>query len=204
MVEKNTIISIIRGIDPNHIVAITEGLIESGITWIEVSLSDEEKGLECIKKISQTFSNEIHLGVGTVISPAQVDAAIEAGAQYIITPGWDRKLVEYIISKNIKVFPGVFSPGEIMQAVSLGIETVKLFPVNSLDTNYLKNIKGPFPNTKFIAVGGVNKENIIEYKQAEYSYFAIGSELVPRCAIKDNVKTIKQNAETFHRLMEER
>lgn len=198
--EKGTIISIIRGVDPDNILAITEALIESGINWMEVSLSDEEKGLECIRRISKMFSDKINLGVGTVITPRQVDASIEAGAQYIITPGWDRELVKYVMSKNINIFPGVFSPGEIMQAVSLGIATVKLFPANSLDNNYIKNIKGPFPKTKFMAVGGVNKKNIPEFKNAGYDYFAIGSELVPRGATKADISTIKLNAEAFHRI----
>src|SRR5699024_10820803 len=115
----------IRDVEPDIILDITEVLFQSGIDWMEVSLSNEEKGLKCIKKISENYSNEVHLGVGTVITQQQVDSSIEAGAQYIITPGWDRELINYALSKNINVFPGVYSPGEIMQATSLGIDIMK-------------------------------------------------------------------------------
>ncbi|MGV3466566.1 MAG: bifunctional 4-hydroxy-2-oxoglutarate aldolase/2-dehydro-3-deoxy-phosphogluconate aldolase [Heyndrickxia sp.] len=199
--NKDTIIAIIRGVDPSEIVEITQGLLDAGIDWLEVSLSDEEKGLECIRRISQTFSDQIHLGVGTVITPEQVDASLDAGAKYIITPGWDRELAKYVLSKNVDIFPGVFSPGEIMQAASLGIDTVKLFPVVNLGTGFIKNIKGPFPRMNWMAVGGVNKQNILELREAGCSSFAIGSELVPRGATKDSVETIKQNAVSFQKLL---
>lgn len=199
--RKGNIISIIRDVEPDIILDITEVLFQSGIDWMEVSLSNEEKGLKCIKKISENYSNEVHLGVGTVITQQQVDSSIEAGAQYIITPGWDRELINYALSKNINVFPGVYSPGEIMQATSLGIDIMKLFPVNSLDPAYLKNLKGPFPKAEFMAVGGVNEKNIPELKKIGFLYFGIGSELVPRGATKDDLNTIKKSAEALYQTM---
>ncbi|WP_284140807.1 MULTISPECIES: bifunctional 4-hydroxy-2-oxoglutarate aldolase/2-dehydro-3-deoxy-phosphogluconate aldolase [unclassified Virgibacillus] len=199
--KKNELIAIIRGVDPDNIVNITRALIESDITWVEVSLSEEEKGLECIRRIRKEFKGEIHLGVGTVISERQVDAALVAGATYIITPGWDRKLTKYVLSKNVVVFPGVFSPGEIMQAASLGIDTVKVFPAIDLGIGFIKNIQGPFPDMKFMAVGGVTKENIIDFKKAGYSAFAIGSDLVPREATESDLQKIKENANTFKHLI---
>lgn len=195
--EENTVISIIRGVNSTDILDITECLLESGISWLEVSLSDEKKGLDCIKKINEKYGDQIHLGVGTVINEEQVDKAIEAGAQYIITPGWDKELVSYMLSKDITVFPGVYSPGEIMQATSLGIKTVKVFPAINLGMDYIKNIKGPFPDTKFMAVGGVNKDNIKDFKKAGFSYFAIGSNLVPQGATKKDLKSIKKSANEY-------
>lgn len=200
--EKNTIISIIRGVNPDHIIEIMKGLLENGISWAEVSLSEEQKGLECIRRISKSFSNQVSLGVGTVVNKRQVDAAIDAGAKYIITPGWDRNLVEYVISKDVEIFPGVFSPGEVMQAKSLGIKTVKVFPVNSLPMDYVKNLKGPFPSINYMAVGGVTKNNIISLKKAGYSSFAIGSELVPRGATKENIERIIEDTREFKKLID--
>lgn len=201
--KDNTIIAIIRGIEPDNIINITQGLIDAGITWLEVSLSDEENGLECIRRINQEFSDRVSLGAGTIVTDRQVDSSVAAGAKYVITPGWDRELANYVLSKKIAIFPGVFSPGEIMQASSLGIETVKLFPVVNLGSSYIKNLQGPFPNMKYMAVGGVNQENIKELRQAGCSYFAIGSDLVPRGATKLEVEKIKENAETFNQLLSE-
>ncbi|MEQ6378519.1 bifunctional 4-hydroxy-2-oxoglutarate aldolase/2-dehydro-3-deoxy-phosphogluconate aldolase [Bacillaceae bacterium S4-13-56] len=199
--KQNTIIAIIRGVHPKDIRDITQCLLENGIDSIEVSLSDEEIGLECIRVIFKEFGDRIHLGVGTVINQSQVDKAINAGARYIITPGWDCELAKYVLANNIEMFPGVFSPGDIMQATSLGIETVKLFPAINLGPSYIKNVKAPFPRTHFMAVGGISKDNIKEYQRAGCSYFAIGSDLVPSGATKEDLQIIKQSAEVYNQLL---
>lgn len=196
-VEKGTIVAIIRGVEPSEVVDIQEALIEGGVKWVEVSLSEEEKGLECIKRLNERFGQDIHLGVGTVTSIEQAKKAIEAGAKYIITPGWDRELVKEILKMNIEVFPGVFTPGEVMQALGLGIEVLKLFPADNLGTSYIKNLKGPFPNVHIMAVGGVSLDNILEYERAGCSSFGIGSDLVPRGATKENKEEIKNRAQQY-------
>jgi|SRR5690625_2627481 len=200
--EENTLISIIRGVDPDDILAITECLLENGVSWLEISLSDEKKGLACIQKINDKYGDHVNLGVGTVIKKEQVDKALEAGARYIITPGWDRALAEYVLSKNITIFPGVYSPGEIMQAASLGIQTVKVFPAIILGLDYIKNIRGPFPHTEFMAVGGVNQDNIKDFKEAGYTYFAIGSNLVPQGATKSDLEIIGGNASDYVHILD--
>ena len=196
---ESNLIAIIRGVHPNDVVDIVTALEESGINSVEVSLSDEEKGLECIRQISKHFGERIRLGVGTVITERQVDLSVEAGAKYIITPGWDRELAKYVLFKNLILYPGVFTAGEIAQATALGIDVVKLFPADTLGTKYIKSLRGPFPKVKIMAVGGVSLENITEYKEAGCSYFAIGSELIPRGATKEHTEKIKENAVLFQK-----
>jgi 2-dehydro-3-deoxyphosphogluconate aldolase / (4S)-4-hydroxy-2-oxoglutarate aldolase len=193
-IKKGTIVAIIRGVEPSQVIDIQEALIEGGIDWVEVSLSEEENGLECIKLLSARFGNEIHLGVGTVTTIEQAKKAIEAGAQYIITPGWDKELIKEIKGLNVEIFPGVLTPGEIMQALNLGIKVVKLFPANNLGPSYIKNLKGPFPNIDVMGVGGISLENIQEYYNAGCTSFGIGSDLVPRGATKADKERIKDTA----------
>jgi 2-dehydro-3-deoxyphosphogluconate aldolase / (4S)-4-hydroxy-2-oxoglutarate aldolase len=193
-IKKGTIVAIIRGVEPSQVTHIQEALIEGGIDWVEVSLSEEEKGLECIKLLSDRFGNEIHLGVGTVTTIEQAKKAIEAGAQYIITPGWDKELMKEIQDLNVEIFPGVLTPGEIMQALNLGIKVVKLFPANNLGPSYIKNLKGPFPNIDVMGVGGISLDNIQEYYNAGCTSFGIGSDLVPRGATKADKERIKDTA----------
>ncbi|HLR69351.1 MAG TPA: bifunctional 4-hydroxy-2-oxoglutarate aldolase/2-dehydro-3-deoxy-phosphogluconate aldolase [Virgibacillus sp.] len=197
------LMAIIRGVEPEHIIDVTQALLEGGVNWLEVSLSDEEKGLKCIQNIKQTFGDQVNLGAGTVINEKQVDASLAAGASFIITPGWDKELAKYILLKEVSIFPGVFSPGEIMQAASLGIKTVKLFPVVNTGTGFIKNIKGPFPDMDFMAVGGVNKKNIHDLVNAGCTYFAIGSDLVPRGATKQDKERIKESADIYRNLLKE-
>ncbi len=195
--EKGTIVAIIRGVDPTEVIDIQEALLEGGINWVEVSLSEEEKGLECIKILNENFGNKIHLGVGTVTSIAQAKKAIDAGARYIITPGWDNELAKEIKELNVEILPGVFTPGEIMQALNLGINVVKLFPASNLGTDYIKNLKGPFPNINIMAVGGVSLDNIRDYYKSGCTSFGIGSDLVPRGATKKDRENIKRNAQKY-------
>lgn len=195
--EKGTIVAIIRGVDPTEVIDIQEALLEGGINWVEVSLSEEEKGLECIKILNENFGNKIHLGVGTVTSIAQAKKAIDAGARYIITPGWDKELAKEIKKLNVEILPGVFTPGEIMQALNLGINVVKLFPASNLGTDYIKNLKGPFPNINIMAVGGVSLDNIRDYYKSGCTSFGIGSDLVPRGATKKDRENIKRNAQKY-------
>lgn len=196
-IEKGTIVAIIRGVEPTEVVDIQEALLEGGINWVEVSLSEEEKGLECIEILNETFGNRIHLGVGTVTSITQAKKAIDAGARYIITPGWDKDLIEEIQTLKIEILPGVFSPGEIMQAQTLGIKVVKLFPASNFGTDYIKNLRGPFPNLNIMAVGGVSLGNIRDYYKAGCTSFGIGSDLVPRGATKEDREKIKNNAQKY-------
>ena len=202
-IKVGTIIAIIRGIHPDDVCAITEVLVENGITWLEVSLSEEENGIRCIEEISAHFGNKVHLGAGTVMDRSQVDRVMKAGAEYVITPGWDRDLVRYTQMKNVEIFPGVFSPGEIMQAIQEGVEVVKLFPVNDLGVSYVKNLRGPYPELKIMGVGGVDLQNIRDYAKAGCSFFAIGSDLVPRGASTKDLSKIKEKAKQYVELMKE-
>ncbi|MCM3800177.1 bifunctional 4-hydroxy-2-oxoglutarate aldolase/2-dehydro-3-deoxy-phosphogluconate aldolase [Caldibacillus thermoamylovorans] len=196
-IENGTIVAIIRGISPSEVIDIQEALLEGGVKWVEVSLSDEEKGLECIQRLNQRFGEEIHLGVGTVTTLEQAKKAIAIGAKYIITPGWNKELAKEITKLNINILPGVFTPGEIMEALEFNIEIVKLFPANNIGPSYIKNLHGPFPNLKIMAVGGISLDNMREYYKAGCTLFGIGSELVPRGATRADKTQITNNAKKF-------
>lgn len=203
--KRNEVIAIIRGVKPSVAPLIARTLFEEGIKWIEVSLSNEEQGLSCIREISKTLDiNEIKLGVGTVINAKQVDKALEAGAKYIITPGWDRELVRYIINKDVMVIPGVFSPSDVMQAKSEGITLCKLFPASVLGFDYIKSLIGPFPDIKLISVGGVNKRNIQDYLKNGFFAAGIGSDLVPRGAGEEDLERIRDNSREYKKLLSKR
>lgn len=194
---KGEIVAILRNIKPESVCEIANVLHEEGIKSLEVSLSDAENGLKCLRSLIEKYGDSILIGVGTVVTREHVDAVVELGVKYIITPGWDRELVRYIKSKNMDVIPGVFTPGDIMQAISEGIDIVKLFPADALGISYIKSLRGPFPNVKLMAVGGVSKNNMLDFYHGGYSYFGIGSELVPRNSGHDNIDAIRQNAREF-------
>ncbi len=107
---------------------------------------------------------DMSIGAGTVINAEQCNAALEAGAQFIVSPGLSVAVAKICNEKNIPYYPGCVTPTEIMQALELGITTVKFFPANIYGgLKALKALSAPFPQVKFIPTGGVDRSNIDEF-----------------------------------------
>jgi 2-dehydro-3-deoxyphosphogluconate aldolase / (4S)-4-hydroxy-2-oxoglutarate aldolase len=106
----------------------------------------------------------VQLGAGTVVSVAQAKTAISAGAKFVVSPGLSRQVVEYCMKRGVMVFPGVVTPGEIMAAMELGLDTLKFFPAEQAGgARYLKALCGPFPGIRFIPTGGIDASNLRSY-----------------------------------------
>ena len=107
---------------------------------------------------------DMSIGAGTVINAEQCEAALKAGAQFIVSPGLSIDVAKICIKNNIPYYPGCVTPTEIMQALDLGITTVKFFPANVYGgLKALKALSAPFPQVKFIPTGGVDRSNIDEF-----------------------------------------
>ena len=107
---------------------------------------------------------EMSIGAGTVINGEQCEAALQAGAQFIVSPGLSVAVAKICKEKNVPYYPGCVTPTEIMQALELGITTVKFFPANVYGgLKALKALSAPFPQVKFIPTGGVDRSNIEEF-----------------------------------------
>ncbi len=107
---------------------------------------------------------DMSIGAGTVINAEQCEAALKAGAQFIVSPGLSVAVAKICNERNIPYYPGCVTPTEIMQALELGITTVKFFPANIYGgLKALKALSAPFPQVKFIPTGGVDRNNIDEF-----------------------------------------
>ena len=107
---------------------------------------------------------EMNIGAGTVINAQQCEQAIEAGAKFVVSPGLSVDAAKVCKEKNIPYYPGCVTPTEIMQALELGITTVKFFPANVYGgLSALKALSAPFPQVKFIPTGGIDRSNIDEF-----------------------------------------
>ncbi len=198
---EGQIIAIIRGVAEEQVAFVVEALLQSGIDHAEVSLSNVDEGLACIKKLNAAFGRNLGLGVGTVTTPELMDRAVQAGAGYIITPAWDDGLARKALNDKLPIFPGVFSPAEVMAALNLGITQLKLFPAAALGARYLKDLRGPFPKAEFIGVGGVNCANLADFWKAGCTRFAVGSDLVPAGSGKDNAAAIAAKAAEYMQII---
>ncbi len=133
---------------------------------------------------------DMKIGAGTVINGEQAHKAIDAGASFIVSPGLSAEVAEICKAANIPYFPGCATPTEIMQAISLGITTVKFFPANVYGgLSAIKALSGPFPQVNFLPTGGVDLSNIREFLAFE-KIVAVGGSFMMKGDIKENCKKL--------------
>ena len=164
---------------------LAKALIDGGLPAAEVTLRTDA-GLPAIKLISEKYKDML-VGAGTVLKIDQVDAAIENGAKFIVSPGFDEKIVKYCVDKNIPVFPGVSNASELAKAASLGLEVVKFFPAEDLGGMKMINALGSaYTNIKFMPTGGINSENLTQYLKSPRVLACGGSFMVKKDLIKNH------------------
>ncbi|MBO4429589.1 MAG: bifunctional 4-hydroxy-2-oxoglutarate aldolase/2-dehydro-3-deoxy-phosphogluconate aldolase [Clostridia bacterium] len=148
--------------DENDAVPLANALKKGGVGVIEVMFRTSAAA-KAIKLIKENCPDVI-VGAGTVLTAAQVDEAISAGAEFIVSPGFNPETVKYCISKNIPIVPGCATCGEMEQAMALGIKTVKFFPAEAMGgVKYLKAVSAPYKDLRFIPTGGIDMSNVASY-----------------------------------------
>ncbi len=134
---------------------------------------------DSIRNISQNCPDTI-VGAGTVVTPQQCRTAIAAGAKFIVTPGYDQKIVDICLEQNIAVLPGCPTTSDLMLAVQSGLEVVKFFPAQQLGgLSFLKSIAPVFPSLRFMPTGGISMDNLEEYLRAPMVFACGGSYISP-------------------------
>ena len=171
------IVAILRGLEYEDNFKVMETLIEAGITNFEVTLNTKG-ALTIIEEASMKYEKVAYVGAGTVKSKTDALQAIEAGAQFLISPNLSEECIEAALQKKVLIAPGVFSPTEIVKACELGCEIVKLFPAVALGAEYIKQLRGPLQDVKIMAVGGMDLSNMEAYIKAGVNAFGLGSCLV--------------------------
>jgi 2-dehydro-3-deoxyphosphogluconate aldolase / (4S)-4-hydroxy-2-oxoglutarate aldolase len=137
-------------------------LLRGGLPVAEVTFRTAAAGRAI--EVIRASAPDMLVGAGTVASPAQVDEAISAGAAFVVTPGFNRRVVEACLEKRIPVIPGVNAPGFIEMALEYGLETLKFFPAGpSGGVAFLKSLAGPYPHVRFMPTGGVTLANLPDY-----------------------------------------
>lgn len=182
-VEEKKVIAIIRGVDPDKSLQVAKALYAGGIRMIEVTFDQKDEAkqagtAESIRRIAEYFGGEVLVGAGTVTSVKLVEMAAQAGAQYIISPDSCQEVIEKTRELGLVSMPGALTPTDILNAHRWGADFVKLFPIGTLGTAYIKAIKAPINHIKLLAVGGVNPDNITEYLDAGCCGAGIGGNLV--------------------------
>lgn len=156
------IVPVVKITDRNQILPLAQSLAKAGIDCMEITFRSDF-ALEAIEMISNQMPDML-VGAGTVINCQQAKAAIEAGAKFLVSPGYDDELVAFALEQEVVILPGVTSASEIQKALKAGLNVLKFFPAES-NGGYkrLKDFAGPFADVKFVPTGGINLNNMLDY-----------------------------------------
>lgn len=158
-------------------VPLAQSLINGGLPCAEVTFRTEA-AQQSIAEISKNFP-QMFVGAGTVLTTEQVDRAVDAGAKFIVSPGFNPKVVEYCIKKGYPVTPGIMTPTELEMALEFGLDVVKFFPAeNAGGLKMIKAMAAPYTKMKFMPTGGINPQNVREYLQCDKILACGGSWMV--------------------------
>lgn len=184
IVERG-LVAIVRGAHtPDELVSVAGALWRGGIHIVEITL-DSAHARDGIRRVGDTFGEDMLLGAGTVRSPADVDRALEAGAEFLVSPALLPEVVAAAHDRSCLILPGVLTPSEIERAASAGCRLLKLFPAGSLGASYLRALRGPLSDISFMPTGGIGSDDLTDFVAAGAAAFGIGSALVRDVAIDD-------------------
>lgn len=163
--------------DPNDAVPLARALVEGGIPIAEVTFRTAAGG-ESIKRMAKEVP-EIIVGSGTVHTVNQAKETVDNGGKFVITPGFNAKVVEWCVNNNVPVCPGTVVPSDIEEAMNYGLKVVKFFPAEAYGgVNTIKNLAAPFSGIKFVPTGGVGLHNLRDYLDLP-NVAAVGGSFVP-------------------------
>jgi 2-dehydro-3-deoxyphosphogluconate aldolase/(4S)-4-hydroxy-2-oxoglutarate aldolase len=173
------LIAVIRASRPDEAVRVAGALLAGGIPAVELTFSTPGAA-EALAEVRQRYGDEVLIGAGTIREPGQVDAAVHAGAAFLVTAHLRADLLAAMLQTGLPVAPGVFTPSEVAQALDAGAQAVKLFPASTGGPRHLRALMGPFPGLRVIPTGGIGIDDLGTWFAAGALAVGIGSELAPR------------------------
>jgi 2-dehydro-3-deoxyphosphogluconate aldolase/(4S)-4-hydroxy-2-oxoglutarate aldolase len=175
-IETERLVAILRTAEVAAALRAVDVLAAEGVTVIEFSLSGAAS-LDALRLARERHGDALTLGTGTVLTPAQVEQSLAAGAEFLIAPNVDQRVCAEAAQAGVLHIPGAFSPTEVALAMSLGAPVVKLFPAARLGPAYVRDLRGPYPDARLLATGGVTAENAGEFLAAGCVAVAAGGAL---------------------------
>ena len=168
--------------DVKDAVATAKALLAGGVDVMEITFRTAAAA-DSIKAVAENCPDML-VGAGTVITLEQCKQAVECGAKFIVSPGFDEEVVRWCVERSVPITPGCVTPSEIMAAMKLGLTVVKFFPAGVYGgLSAMKALSGPFCGIKFIPTGGMNSHNIGEFIAAPFIHAVGGSWVCPKADI---------------------
>jgi 2-dehydro-3-deoxyphosphogluconate aldolase/(4S)-4-hydroxy-2-oxoglutarate aldolase len=198
------VIGIMRNQPVEHIDSIAKTYFEAGLTCLEITMNSPGV-IESIAKLTKAYTGKLNVGAGAVCTMKDLDKALSAGAQFIVSPIINKEVIKTCVRENVPVFPGAYTPSEIYKAWHLGATMVKVFPAGGLGPNYIKEVLGPMEYLKLLPTGGIGHDNFTDYLKAGAKGVGIGGYLFPKdiinrqdwAALKETYKVLKDKVSSL-------
>ena len=193
--HASRLVAVVRSKSPDDALELANAAADGAIQFIEITFS-VPGALDVIKEL--TRRRGIHVGAGTVLAPQQAERAIGVGAEFIVSPSLELNLIGLCHTANIACFPGAATPTEIIAAQRARADLVKVFPADLLGgPNFIRQMQGPFPDTRFMVSGGVTLKNVKEYVQAGVTGICLGSAYLGNLLAETGKKTFIKEMQQF-------
>ncbi len=162
----------------------TEALVAGGIGCVEITMT-VPGAIDVIRELSRTLKSDVLIGAGTVLDAGTAEKCVAAGAEFLVSPGFDAGTVKWAVDHGILMAAGALTPTEVITAWKAGSDFIKVFPcANVGGAKYIKALRGPLPQVPFIPTGGVNLDTAADFLKAGCAALGVGGELVLADALK--------------------
>ncbi|TGD88896.1 bifunctional 4-hydroxy-2-oxoglutarate aldolase/2-dehydro-3-deoxy-phosphogluconate aldolase [Mycolicibacterium sp. CH28] len=190
------LIVVVRAADAADYDRVVAVLLEAGIRSIELTLTTPGT-IERLPKLLDRFGDVADIGVGTVTDSRHLAAAIDAGAHYLVTPITDVALVSAANVAGVPIIPGGLTPTELFAAWQAGATAVKVFPANQVGPDYVRDLRGPFPDIAVVPSGGVDLRNALAWLAAGATAVSVGGPLLGDAVRGGDLAALRERAATF-------
>ena len=183
-VESVGLVPVVRAPSPELAIRAVEALLAGGISVFEITMT-VPGAVGVITTLRERFGDRAIVGAGTVLSADDARACIDGGAQFIVSPGLDLGTIAETKSRGVCMMPGALTPTEVITAWKAGVDMVKIFPCSAMGgAKYLRALRGPLPQVRFLPTGGVSAATAGEYIAAGARALGVGGELVDIAALE--------------------
>lgn len=172
------VVAILRNLPEDLLIPYAESILRGGISVFEVAMNTPD-GAGQISALKEHFKESVTVGAGTATTIERIDSALQAGAQFFLTPSVDESILRYFRKKDLDLLPGVMTPSDVALCLKYNYRIMKLFPAGDLPLSYIKSLKGPFEDTDYVAVGGVRGDNLHTFFEHGFIGAGLGSSLIP-------------------------
>ena len=192
------LVPIVRANSSDEALKVVEAIRAAGVSTVEITMT-VPGAIKLLETLSSTLGEKVLLGAGTVLDPETARLAILAGAEFLISPALNPKVIEMTRRYGKVSIPAGLTPTEILAAWEAGADFVKVFPCGTVGgPDYIRALKAPFPQIEMIPTGGVSLENAADFLKAGAAAIAVGGELVDKKAVKEKRwDVITENARKF-------